>query len=87
MESFEYNANPSRVVFGSGSIQKLPAEVARLNLSSPLLLSTPQQVQRVEQLKSILNGRVAGIFTEATMHTPTHTTDKAPRLRTGDKRR
>lgn len=77
MESFEYNANPSRVVFGSGSIQKLPAEVARLNLSFPLLLSTPQQVQKAEQLKSILNGRVAGIFTEATMHTPTHITDKA----------
>lgn len=77
MESFEYNANPSRVVFGNGSIQKLPAETARLNLSSPLLLSTLQQVQRAEQLKSILNGRVAGIFTEATMHTPTHITDKA----------
>ena len=77
MELFEYNTNPSRVVFGSGSIQKLPAEVARLNLSSPLLLSTPQQVQQAEQLKFILNGRVAGIFAEATMHTPTHITNKA----------
>lgn len=77
MESFEYNVNPSRVVFGSGSIRKLPGEISRLNLSSPLLLSTPQQVAQAEQLSSILNGQIAGIFTEATMHTPTHVTDKA----------
>lgn len=30
MDAFEYNANPGRVVFGSGTIQKLPDEIARL---------------------------------------------------------
>lgn len=30
-----------------------------------------------ESLKIILNGKIAGIFTEATMHTPSHVTDKA----------
>ncbi|KAK5018739.1 putative maleylacetate reductase [Cryomyces antarcticus] len=77
MDSFEYNANPGRVVFGSGSLQKLPDEIKRLNLSSPLLLSTPQQVDQANDLKQILNGKIAGIFTEATMHTPTDVTDKA----------
>ncbi|TKA72183.1 hypothetical protein B0A49_02892 [Cryomyces minteri] len=77
MDSFEYNANPGRVVFGSGSLQKLPNEIKRLNLSSPLLLSTPQQVDQANDLKQILNGKIAGIFTEATMHTPTDVTDKA----------
>lgn len=77
MESFEYNSNPARVIFGSGTLQKLPAEITRLNLSSPLLLCTPQQTEQAESLKTILNGNVAGIFTEATMHTPTHITDKA----------
>ena len=77
MNTFEYNASPARVIFGSGTLQKLPDELKRLNVSSPLLLSTPQQVQQAEQLKQILNGKIAGIFTEAAMHTPTHITDKA----------
>lgn len=77
MNAFEYNANPARVVFGSGSLQKLPDEIARLHLSAPLLLSTPQQVDQADDLKRILSGKIAGIFTEATMHTPTHITDKA----------
>jgi len=77
MNAFEYNANPGRVIFGSGTIKKLPDEIEKQGLKSPLILSTPQQVSQADQLKSILNGKVAGIFTEATMHTPTHITEKA----------
>jgi alcohol dehydrogenase class IV len=77
MDSFEYSPNPGRVVFGSGTLQKLPEEVSRLNLSAPLLLSTPQQTNQVENLKRVLNGKIAGIFSNATMHTPTDVTDKA----------
>ncbi|PSS15269.1 hypothetical protein M430DRAFT_104788 [Amorphotheca resinae ATCC 22711] len=77
MEAFEYNAAPARVIFGSGTLSKLSAEVARLNVSAPLLLSTPQQVDQATHLKTLLDGKVAGIFTEATMHTPSHITEKA----------
>jgi len=77
MDTFEYNANPARVIFGSGTLQKLPEEITRLNLSSPLLLCTPGQISQAEKLKSILNGQISGIFSEATMHTPTHVTEKA----------
>ncbi|KAI9866441.1 MAG: hypothetical protein M1830_005984, partial [Pleopsidium flavum] len=77
MEPFEYNSNPGRVIFGSGTLKKLPDEISRLNLSFPLLLSTPQQVEQAESLKEILNGKLAGLFSEATMHTPSHITDKA----------
>ena len=80
MESFEYNANPSRVVFGSGSIKKLPDEVKRLDKSKPLLLSTPQQAEQVKALEPILkDGGIepAGLYSNATMHTPTHITDEA----------
>lgn len=77
MDPFVYNPNPGRVVFGSGTVQKLPEEIARLNLSAPLLLSTPQQISQAELLKDVLQGKIAGIFTEATMHTPTHITEKA----------
>jgi alcohol dehydrogenase class IV len=77
MSSFEYNANPGRVIFDHGTIRKLPEELKRLNLSAPLLLSTPHQVSQAEDLKTILQGRIAGLFTEATMHTPSNVTDKA----------
>lgn len=77
MDAFEYNAAPARVIFGSGTLSKLSEEVARLKLSSPLLLSTPQQVHQAKTLEGLLNGEVAGIFTEATMHTPSHITEKA----------
>jgi len=80
MDPFEYNANPGRVVFGPGSINKLPEEITRLGLKSPLLLSTPQQVDQVEDLSRILKAasiEPAGIYSNATMHTPSHITDEA----------
>jgi alcohol dehydrogenase class IV len=80
MQSFVYSASPSRVIFGRGTLAKVPEEVARLNSKRPLLLCTPEQVQGAEAVKKILKIEVAGIFTEATMHTPTHVTDKALEL-------
>lgn len=79
MDAFEYNAQPARVLFGHGTIQKLPAELARQSLSRPLLLSTPEQTSQVEALKQLLGGdaHIAGVFSQATMHTPTHVTEKA----------
>ncbi|KAK5082823.1 hypothetical protein LTR05_006704 [Lithohypha guttulata] len=80
MNPFEYNANPGRVVFGSGSINKLPAEVQRLGLKSPLLLSTPQQTSHLDDLAKVLeNGNIkpAGKYSNATMHTPSHITEEA----------
>jgi len=80
MQPFEYTANPGRVVFGSGSIKKLPEEIKRLDKFKPLLLSTPQQEEQVRALEPILKDASitpAGLFSEATMHTPTHITDKA----------
>ncbi len=77
MKAFEYNASPARVVFGSGTLNKLSDEISRQNLTAPLLLTTPQQVDQAEALKTNLNCKIAGIFSEATMHTPTNITDKA----------
>lgn len=80
MNPFEYNANPGRVVFGPGSVQKLPAEIQRLKLKSPLLLSTPQQTSQVEDLAKILEHasiKIAGTYKNATMHTPSHITQEA----------
>ena len=75
--SFVYNASPARVVFGSGTLARLPEEVDRLGLSRVLVLATPQQAVEAEALASRLGGRAAGTFAEAAMHTPVDVTDRA----------
>ena len=80
MDPFEYNANPGRVVFGSGSIQKLPTELQRLSVASPLLISTPRRVDQTSVLAKILDNasiKPAGMYRKATMHTPSHITEEA----------
>lgn len=77
MQTFEYQSNPARVIFGSGTICKIPDELYRLGLSKPLILSTPHQASQANDVKQILNGKVAGIFAGATMHTPINVTEKA----------
>ena len=77
IKPFVYNVTPARVIFGSGSIKQLAAELERQGLQRPLLLSTPQQIDQIEALSKQLEGQIAGIFSEATMHTPTHITEKA----------
>ncbi|KAB5582989.1 putative maleylacetate reductase [Coniochaeta sp. 2T2.1] len=80
MEEFEYNVLPSRVIFGSGSIKKLPAEIERLSVSRPLLLSTPGKSNYTNQLSDILETAsitVAGTFPHAIAHTPTSVTGEA----------
>jgi alcohol dehydrogenase class IV len=77
MEAFEYNASPARVIFGSGTLPKLSDELARQKLTAPLLLLTPQQADLGAQIKGMLNETLAGVFAEATMHTPVSVTEKA----------
>jgi alcohol dehydrogenase class IV len=79
MEAFEYRLNPAHIIFGSGSIAKTGELLKRNGLSKPLILSTPEQINQAEALYEILTLRVevAGMFSEATMHTPLHVTEKA----------
>ncbi|OTA54197.1 maleylacetate reductase [Hypoxylon sp. EC38] len=77
MDSFEYNSNPARVVFGSGTVKKVPEELTRAKVSKPFLLSTPQQVSHINLLRGVLGDLVSGVFSEATMHTPVEITEKA----------
>jgi alcohol dehydrogenase class IV len=78
MNEFEYTSHPAHVVFGSGSLAKLPAELARLNVSLPLLLSGPRQASQVAGFNDdILDSKAAGIYSSAAMHTPTSVTAEA----------
>ncbi|EKV07922.1 Maleylacetate reductase, putative [Penicillium digitatum PHI26] len=77
MDAFEYNPNTGRVIFGSGTLHKLPDEISRLQVKAPLVLSTPQQVSQAEKVKEVLKDQIAGSFRQAVMHTPTSVTDEA----------
>ncbi len=75
-ESFEYQANPGRIIFGSGTIQKVLSELARLQFTKPLILCILQQVSQAEGLKAILEEQVVGMFIDATMYTPVDVTEE-----------
>jgi maleylacetate reductase len=70
MLSFTYEALPSRVIFGPGSIDKLPAEAAGLGVSKVLVLSTAEQRNAAEEAARLLGSRTAGVFAGAVMHVP-----------------
>ena len=70
MNQFIYNANPSRVLFGSGTSAQLAEEIAAMGCSHALILSTPQQADLAEKTCIDIGPLATGVFTEAAMHTP-----------------
>ncbi|KAB5563487.1 hypothetical protein GE09DRAFT_785554 [Coniochaeta sp. 2T2.1] len=77
MENFEYTGTGHQVLFGTGTLQQLPTFIKKINATRVLILSTPEQVSSAERVQSIIGEVGVAIFSQATMHTPTHITDKA----------
>lgn len=80
MNAFVYNANPGRVIFGAGTLSRLPAEVERLGLTRVLVLATPVQESSAQELSRQIGVRSAGVFSDARMHTPVEVTERAMAL-------
>ncbi|MCX7287114.1 MAG: maleylacetate reductase [Rhodobacterales bacterium] len=74
---FVFPGLTTRVVFGHGTLEKVPDEVARLGHSRALVLSTPHQEAEAQALAAAFGPRAAGVFAGATMHTPVEVTDLA----------
>ncbi|MEM9047496.1 MAG: maleylacetate reductase [Pseudomonadota bacterium] len=74
---FVFPGISTRVVFGSGTLANVGEELARLGHAHALLLSTPHQSDEATRLAQTLGPVAAGVFAEATMHTPVAVTDKA----------
>lgn len=77
MKDFVYIGRPARVIFGAGSLRRLPEEVDRLGARKALVLSTPQQRAWAEQVAALLGARAAGVFDRAAMHVPIETAREA----------
>ena len=77
MLRFVYQMMPSRVIFGIGSLEKLPEEIGRLGATRALVLSTPEQRQSGMEMVQRLGSRAAGLFDRAVMHVPIETAEAA----------
>lgn len=80
MTPFTFTSDPVRVLFGRGTLDRVADEVKRLGCSKALVLSTPQQKADATKLSAKLGNLCAGMFNEATMHTPTDVTERAVRF-------
>src|SRR5271169_3319190 len=70
MKPFVYNALPARVIFGTGTLQTLAAELKELNCRRAFVLCGAQQASKGAALMAQLGPLAAGLFSEAAMHTP-----------------
>jgi maleylacetate reductase len=70
MRAFVFNAQPSRVVFGAGTLERLGEEIERLGAKRALVLSTPEQRASAEDIAARLGARAAGVYDKAVMHVP-----------------
>ena len=77
MRNFVYSASPSRVVFGTGTVDRIRDEVERLGCSRVLLLSSPPVAKAAKRVAEVLGDFVVGEFDGAAMHTPVEVTEQA----------
>lgn len=78
-DSFTYVANPGRVVFGPGTISRLPDEVAILGLSRVMIITTEARAYLGMQASDLLQDKVVLLYPHAMMHTPWDVTETALR--------
>ena len=72
--AFTYQSAPSRIIFGTGSVGSLAAEIEALGCKKVLVLSTPFQKNDAKKLAQDIGLLAAGVFSDAQMHTPVNIT-------------
>lgn len=76
-QNFVAHSPAVRVAFGPGIRKTLGDEIARLGRDRALILSTPHQANSALEFAALAGSRAAGVFSKATMHTPTDVTAEA----------
>jgi alcohol dehydrogenase class IV len=80
MHPFVYNSLPARVIFGRGTLSQVGHEIRTLGCGKALVLTTPSRIKQGEALRADLGDLAIGIYSNATMHTPTNVTEEAVEL-------
>lgn len=65
-----YNATPPRVVFGTGTLRSIGAEVDRLGARRAWIISTPGRAALAERVAGLLGAQCAGLLAEAISQVP-----------------
>lgn len=77
MRPFRYSPLPANVVFGFGTVAALREEVERLGCKRALVVTTAEQSALGDLAKTHLGPAFAGLFAQATMHTPVEVSERA----------
>lgn len=76
--TFTWDALPSRVIFGAGSLLLVAGEVDRLGADRVLLIgSGPSTRDALARLRTVLRARVAAEIAKSPQHVPEHIADAA----------
>ena len=70
MNSFTFEAQAARVVFGEGCLAQLPHEVERLSASRVMLIATPGRASLAARARELVGNNVVEIFERAVAHVP-----------------
>ncbi|CAB3810033.1 maleylacetate reductase [Paraburkholderia fynbosensis] len=76
-QTFAYEPLPARVLFGAGRRADVADEVARLGCARPLIVTSPEQHTRGDDIAAAFDPASASRFSDAAMHTPWHVTVRA----------
>jgi maleylacetate reductase len=77
---FTFETLPSRVVFGPGTLARVPDELDRFGWRRALVLVTARGRDDGERLVRALGGRAVGLFAEARTHVPVEVASRAREL-------
>ncbi len=72
MNSFTFESQGSRVVFGAGSLAQLSVELDRLGAQRVMLVSSEGRSAMAEKATSLAGGRIVENFDQAVPHVPQH---------------
>jgi alcohol dehydrogenase class IV/protocatechuate 3,4-dioxygenase beta subunit len=77
MRTFVYSSHQSRIVFGSGTVRTVAAEVERLGGTKALILAGPNGADLADIVAAALGPLAVARFDGAAMHTPVDVTEQA----------
>lgn len=66
-----------RIVYGRGAINRLPAELGALQVSSPLIVASPSRVPIAKRIQAIIPNLQSHILDAAVITVPDHVVDDA----------
>lgn len=78
--AFLHIAQPARIVFGSGTVETVGAEVERLGRGRAVVLASPDLAATGDRIEELLGALAVARFDGATMHTPVPVTEAALRV-------